>query len=351
MASRAAASAALAATAVFGYLSIVRLSQQNGLSAILEAVDLDNDSTLQITGLDPLDAFLKILFRFFTPCVARELPSLSLFAAFAAVQVLPIHTIFVLEGLRSANASTIFAFPAVWGIIYQCVPFGIIVPIYCATHIWISPLANFSSTLTAANRAEMVSMAPLQVRAVTGALILGYILPTVLAALPAPDIVSLHTQQLLLAAWQTFPAQVVAWQIILVAVVENIGLVHGSASATPRARIQYSKRILPYILGITGVLNLAIAGVGVTPLLLSGSANCTLREAFIPVSVSAPQTIASLARGVLSLLQYDIYCACGAILIWIYYLSFASSGPFAALETTAKWGVRSLIVGPGRAAL
>ncbi|KAK3358498.1 hypothetical protein B0T24DRAFT_685574 [Lasiosphaeria ovina] len=335
MASRTLATAALVAVGVFGYFSILGLAAQNGLLATLDALAASDAEAgvapARLTGLAPCDAFLQTLLRFFTPCVTGELPALSLFSAFAAVQVLPLHSVVVLEGLRAANAGTVFAFSAVWGTIYQTIPFGVVLPLYFALYLWRSPLAFLSASTTAASQAEKLSMDPVKVRAVTGALTLGYVVPTLLAALPAPSVVSLDTQQLFLAMWQFFPAQVAAWQLVLEAVVSRLALVNDSAGATPVARLRYSRRVFPYILGITAALHLAIVSAVAVPWLRSGAIPVDLQAAFVPMSVSAPRPIAALAEGSLNLLQYDLYCASGAALLLVSYLS--------------------LVVGPGGAVL
>ncbi|KAK0704062.1 hypothetical protein B0T26DRAFT_681671 [Lasiosphaeria miniovina] len=308
MASRTLATAALVAVGVFGYFSILGLAAQNGFFATLDALAAADAEAgvapARLTGLAPCDAFLQTLLRFFTPCVTGELPALSLFSAFAAVQVLPLHSVVVLEGLRAANAGTVFAFSAVWGTIYQTIPFGVVLPLYFALYLWRSPLAFLSASTTVASQAEKLSMDPVKVRAVTGALTLGYVF---------------------------FPAQVAAWQLVLGAVVSRLALVNDSAGATPVARLRYSRRVFPYILGIAAALHLAIVSAVAVPWLRSGVIPVDLQAAFVPMPVSAPRPIAALAEGSLNLLQYDLYCASGAALLLVSYLT--------------------LVVGPGGAVL
>lgn len=108
----------LAAVAVFGNYSILGLTQRNGWAALFaDAIEKDNDlllstgrnATIPSSGIGPLDFFLEQLIRFFQPCVTGERPTLSLFAAYFAGQVLPMHAAIVLEGLRAGNKKSIIS--------------------------------------------------------------------------------------------------------------------------------------------------------------------------------------------------------------------------------------------------
>lgn len=118
MAHRVAVTAALAAIGIFGYFSILGLIQRNGWADMFaEAIaqekvklsDMNESSKTGFIGIAPLDFFLDQLIRFFYPCVSGERPELSLFAAYFAGQVLPLHTAVVLEGLRKGNKGTIIS--------------------------------------------------------------------------------------------------------------------------------------------------------------------------------------------------------------------------------------------------
>lgn len=110
--------AVLAAITVFGYLGIMDLIQKNGWAADLDELMalpgapmpdyLDVPGRRSITGFEGVDEAFRIIIRFFHPCTTGKHPALSLFSLLFTGQVLPIHSIIVLEGLRKGNAWTMF---------------------------------------------------------------------------------------------------------------------------------------------------------------------------------------------------------------------------------------------------
>jgi hypothetical protein len=118
MAARIVTTLVLAATAVFGYFSILGLAERNGWAAMLRELMARDDAVLpgtdqlgrtQFTGVEPLDYLIFQLVRFFYVCASGQLPTLSIFAAYMAGQVLAMHTAVELEGLRSGNEGTVMS--------------------------------------------------------------------------------------------------------------------------------------------------------------------------------------------------------------------------------------------------
>ena len=119
MASRVIATGALIAIALFGNYSILGLIQRNGWASMFadaisqdkatQRSNTDTSSETSFPGISPVNFFLDQLLRFFQPCISGERPVLSLFAAYFAGQVLPMHTALVLEGLRTGNKGAIIS--------------------------------------------------------------------------------------------------------------------------------------------------------------------------------------------------------------------------------------------------
>ncbi len=246
--------------------------------------------------------------------------------------------------------------PAAWGTLYQLVPWGIIMPIYSAVYLWTSPIARISAST---KRAELLSMEPVGLIGTAGALVLGYVVPTILAALPCPSVVSLHTQQLFLAIWQFFPLLVAFCRLFLSVIVRNLDVVPESARQTAATRIMYARRVYRYVLGITSAVHFSTIAFAVFPsirLALFAPTDRTpiyLKDVVVPMSVFSPRPVQSMAEGALSILQYDLYFATAGGLLWVTYMSYASSGPsvLAALKTVVMSLARSMVVGPGGAVL
>ena len=96
----------------FGFYSILLLIEKNGwgdmIRAALEEGILPNGEPLRThyTGLGPLDTLLTTLVRFFYTVAVWERPPLSVFFAYFAGQIVPVHSVLVLEGLREGNKGT-----------------------------------------------------------------------------------------------------------------------------------------------------------------------------------------------------------------------------------------------------
>ncbi|KAM0270616.1 hypothetical protein ACHAQH_009376 [Verticillium albo-atrum] len=107
MSHRVITTAALAALTAFGVFSMGVLLFLNGW------IDMKNEPMAQpepllsgaggparthFTGSAALDEALTGILKFFYPCVSGETPALSLFSAYMAGQVLPMHTALIVEG-------------------------------------------------------------------------------------------------------------------------------------------------------------------------------------------------------------------------------------------------------------
>ncbi|KAF4448168.1 FAD binding domain-containing protein [Fusarium austroafricanum] len=345
----------LAVIGIFGYFSILGLIQRNGWAEMFaEAISREESSKKVYLGISPLDLVLHHFVGFFYPCVSVERPELSLFAAYFAGQALPLHTALVLEGLRNGNKSTIISFSMCWGLTYQTIPVGIIMAVYCVTHIWTSVL---SASFTPLAIVDLLSIDAIQLHSVKGAMTLGYIIPTMLLALPSPSWISNQTQYTFLALWQFFPLWVSLWQFALASLVRFLDLVPASAQRTSSSRLGYGRRVYCYILSITSVFHLGPLLYIISPQLRAAifteARSADFGAVFMPMSVLSPHLVESIAEGCQSLLQYDMYCASSAALVWVGYLSYVSSGQsMAALAKTAfKSMARMTIVGPGGAVL
>jgi hypothetical protein len=229
-------------------------------------------------------------------------------------------------------------------------------PIYCAVYLWASPIARISSP---ASGAELLAAEPIDLRGITGALTLAYIVPTILAALPSPSVVSLHRQQLFLAVWQLFPLLIGFCHPFLSAIIRDLNIVPESARQNPATKLKYARRVYRYILGITSVVHFSVIGtvasswIWPTLFVLSNGGPINVKELSLLMSVFSPHPVRSMAEGNLSILQYDLYCATAGGLFWVTYMSYASSGPslVAAVKTVLMALARSLVVGPGGAVL
>lgn len=231
------------------------------------------------------------------------------------------------------------------------------IPIYYAVHLWRSPLASVTTSTAARTKSEMMAIDPAKLYTVPGAMVLGFIVITALPALPASVITS-DTRQAFLALWQIFPLCVSVSHRILAFVVCALGLVPESTNRGPATSLESTGRVYGQILFLTGVAHLGTIAFIASPQLrqsLFGAPveSINFESVFRPMSAFSPYQIKALAEGIQPLLQYDMYCGVAGMFVWVVTLSYAAAGSsaVAAVRTAVKLVLRSLLVGPGGAAL
>ncbi|ROT43012.1 hypothetical protein SODALDRAFT_327184 [Sodiomyces alkalinus F11] len=342
MVHRAAAALAVASWAVVGAYSLGSLIQS------LPAQDPEQDLLLPgtdhavravFTGVFAIDEFLRGVIQHFYPIVAGPWPGLSLFAANFAGQIVPMVSIVVLEGLRVGNRNSILSFPAIWGIIYQALSGAVILPIFLALSLLRSPRGEKADDKSKA--ASFLPMDPVAVSTVPAALAIGFILPTLLMALPSPNIITLDQQQIFIALWQAFPLLTSAAHAVLTALARAPGGGAAADSSPMAAARSAYKRILA-ITGVTHLGSLAIALCPGIPAALFGvdMGRPTLREMFVPVSVFSPFTVSGLVEASHAIFQYDYIVISSAALLWVTFLSRNVT------STVVKLLARTVLVGP-----
>lgn len=246
--------------------------------------------------------------------------------------------------------------PAIWGLAYQCVPFGVTLPIYCIVHLWRSPLAR-SQSASGRSNLGLFSMDSVKLSTVPKAMAFGFVLPTILPSLPA-SLISTHTRQGFLALWQIFPLIISIAHRALVFVRRALGTSPQSHSGNNTASIESARSVYKQLLCLAADVHLATIALVTVPQLQhalgwSAAAPFDIGAVFRPMSAFAPHQVEDLAEGSQTLLLYDMYCGCAAAAVWALSLSYVASGSrvSAVVWTARKLMLRSLLVGPGGAVL
>ncbi|KAL2873772.1 hypothetical protein SGCOL_011088 [Colletotrichum sp. CLE4] len=267
---------------------------------------------ITFTTLKPLDGLLTMLVRFFKPILDGKDPNLTLFSIFMAGQLLAVHVLIQVEGLRAGNRE--------------------------------SPSPD---ALAAA-----ISIDSVQARAVIGSLTFGAFLPTLLAALPCPSIITSRTQEILLAVWQAFPLWSGIAQFIFAQLIGTLGVVSEAAKSRRQTKINDFRRIYTYTLSVVAVTSYGVigyvfwkAGWALEPAIEA------MMQILRPTSPWSQMKMASLERGILDLLRWDTYCASLATWTWIAYLAYETKGVGQVVMDLGKLVIWSAVVGPGGAAL
>ena len=189
-----------------------------------------------------------------------------------------------------------------------------VLPIYLAIYLSTSPLVfskNVSDLLVETDH----------VAAIFPALLIGFILPSILMSLPAPSVLSYEQKQTNIAIWQLFPIWVSMLQAVLPYVMSKS--VKTSSTNSFGSQELHTMRIL-YI----GLLIIAGFGQAATATLIAtstffpdlfasefkGAFNPS--RVFLPAAVSPSTKMLSIGSGTHLLLQYDELIGSGAMLLW-----------------------------------
>ncbi|KAH0422633.1 hypothetical protein CcaCcLH18_12711 [Colletotrichum camelliae] len=283
-------------------VAINDLGNANGLNdVVMKTLEAE---PITFTTVRQLDSLLTMLVRFFQPIVqSTDLP-LTLFSIFMAGQLLAVHMLIIVEGMRAGNRGKIVSYTTAWGMLWQLITFGVTLPLYFLAWLWTSEIPSAASAFTFA---DAISIPPAEGETVTTAWSLGVLLPSILAGLPPTQFFSPYFQEAALAIWQAFPL----WTGILQAILPKVATVPQARHETAETKIARFGRIYTFTLALATACHYGVVGyvvlkaesaAGVPPLEMLGQ---ILRPTW-PWS-TAP--MATLEKGILTLLQWDMYCA------------------------------------------
>ncbi|KAJ5178398.1 uncharacterized protein N7500_001097 [Penicillium coprophilum] len=258
------------------------------------------------TGIGPVDLFLRIIVTIFLPTVANfSAPEQPFQVLYFMAFVLPIIAILTVEGFRPRNKWTLLAIPSIWAVLYQLRGIGMIAPLCFASSTYISSHISYFSPST---RTLPESTA----RAILPALVLGFIVPTIMLFFPLTD--ALNMRQVFIALWQPAPIYVVILTQIFSRVIKSIGWGTPAQTDTTAAEGEPNRDIahLQTLYAVAG----GVAACFHVALLLTWAASGTdfITKAFIPSDAFAQ--VATLADGVFVFFQNDFLLAAAATLLW-----------------------------------
>ncbi|TLD05518.1 uncharacterized protein PgNI_09275 [Pyricularia grisea] len=350
------------AVAVAAAYCIMGIPKQNGLFDMLDALAEDHptrlpgsnvDGELLDVGSSGLGKLLAILIRFFYPVMTGESPRLSLFSFWFAGQVISMHTLVLLEGLREGNRGRVIAYTVIWGVLYQLIPFGITISVWVAVWMWTSPIANLSAATPKPVLLKALGIGNADLSVVIHSIVWGFVIPTVLLGLPSS---SPQITQRYIVIWQFFPIYVSFARFIFSNALQLLG-VDNSVPAPPPADPKkpgpsLTKRLravyFPALVMTAAVHTLTLMWVffpDMRPTMLDG-ASIDFVDVFKPTSRPGHVVpIENAADGVLNLLQYDVYFGSASVLFWAAQMYWASTA------APSMASVLTVLVGPGGAAL
>ncbi|KAJ6051561.1 hypothetical protein N7499_010901 [Penicillium canescens] len=284
-----------------GTWELLRQAMQNG------SIPLTGDTEVSLrrvyTGLAFPDLILQALVTFFSPAVSNfSRPEQPVQVLYFLASIVPLMAIFTVEGYRPRNKWTLLAIPSVWGVLYQLRGIGVIAPIYFAASTYISsPITYFSPSSR--------NLAPSTARAILPAVLVGYVLPTMMLFFPLEN--APVTRQAFIALWQPVPIYVVIFTEIFSGIIKRV---EGSKSVTPStdSKSNHDLPSLQMLYAFTGCIAACFHLALLSSWFVSGS-NFLVR-AFIPAD-SFAQT-STLADGIFIFFQNDFLLVSAASLLW-----------------------------------
>ena len=210
----------------------------------------------------------------------------------------------------------------IWALAMQNLVMAFISPLYLFVHLSTSPT-------TTSTDPRLFFVKTVDIASIVISLILTFILPSILAALPAPSILSFNQKQIVLAIWQLFPV----WTELLY---QGASLLLRKIVSQDKAMTVTDKRNTPRIGGlrslyiflacIAGLTHIATMTLIATstwfpPLFaieFKGVFNPS--KVFRPVAVSTSIKMPSIVSGTSLLLRYDEIISSLAIAVWAVFL-------------------------------
>ncbi|KAJ6017118.1 hypothetical protein N7451_000497 [Penicillium sp. IBT 35674x] len=153
------------------------------------------------TGIARVDRELMILTSFFYPAVDGQNATLLLHTVGFSGSFGSAWALVTMEAWRSGNRWKIIAVPMIFGVMAQLKTFALWGPIYCGLHL--------ATSITATKPTIQNIRIPRIIRlAIPIAYAIGYVVPSFLMVLPAPNMISTDQKQIFIAVWQAWAISV-----------------------------------------------------------------------------------------------------------------------------------------------
>lgn len=203
-----------------------------------------------------------------------------------------------------------------WGLTMQKVSFAVTMPVYMAMHLSTSPtISSHKPSDFLFDVSELASI-PLS-------MLIGYIVPAILLALPSPSVLGLDLKQAFMATWQVFPIWVALLQQILPSVMSRCGITSKNPTYQEDVKLRWistARVVYMLLLFFSGAIHIStitlIASSEFFPGLFQPEHPFDALRVFMPISASASTKMPSIGSGALQLLQYDCFVGFAAFAIW-----------------------------------
>ncbi|KAL5621753.1 hypothetical protein BROUX41_006653 [Berkeleyomyces rouxiae] len=313
-----------------GYYCLVDSQQRRGYFDFLAHIGasdtlLDGVSLMrEFTGVPEIDEVAQHVVISSWPLVSGEMPALTLFGVYYLGQLMALHSVVTIGGLRAGNVQTIIALTSIWGIFYQCIPWGILMPVYWISFLWISPIAT-AQGLVEKVQTSYINLAAAMV--LPWSIIIGFVIPSVLVALPTSVVPSHNLKQFLIAVWQLYPVYIGVLQFTLTELFKLVFRVPVAEKQSAEKRLAAQTRMYAMLANMTSLVHLGVLWVALSPSLTSRLGvspdspwtQISFYDTFVPDLPNSQTVFTSVSQGALTQLQYDMLFATGSSMAFTLY--------------------------------
>jgi hypothetical protein len=232
------------------------------------------------------------------------------------------------------------------------------VPLWLFLHVLTSPVAK---PFPGSHSSSVLLISKLDLGILPLAVILGYIVPSVLMALPS-SVVSPVEHQQYIALWQPFPVWCIAFHMSIRYLCNMVAgskdtANKGQQTALGRSYLNSARNVYRFIIGLCLITHLpALAITLLPPSAFSNAApwlqnlsTADFASVYLPYFPTLTHQVPSFAAGVHAFLQWDMYIGAGAMLLWSVLLHWNTATEKTAVELLGKIGFWTLLAGPSGA--
>ncbi|KAL8650368.1 MAG: hypothetical protein Q9210_003858 [Variospora velana] len=266
------------------------------------------------TGVALVDYQLVVLTLFFYNLVDGSHPNASLQAYHFGGQIAAAWGLLVLESLRNGNKWRAVSFITIWGLVVQNATCAVAIPVYCAIHLFTSPTVSSRKPSDVLVDVPRLTSTPYSVA-------IGFVLPAVALALPAPSVISHESKQGFIALWQAFPLWVALSQEII-PTVQCLLMGNTGPKKTRRQTLSSMRTVYSALLAVAAVTRISTWTISLSSILFPSIFAkdivhlLTPSAVFSPVAATASVKMSSSAAAALQLLQYDEIVGAATFVLW-----------------------------------
>lgn len=240
---------------------------------------------------------------------------------------------------------------SIYGVLFQTIGAGIIVPLYLTIYLFTSPLVTLGTALTPSALAVdegILSGLPFGV-------LLGYIIPSIAMSLPEPTLISQTAKVLAIVVWQLFPVWANLFTFLSKALV-GPETRYPSGPEALKNQLPRLKTVYKLAMAVSVPTHIATWTLSLSTVLFPVLFTPSTVEAFHPLNVIVPPNpfgngkISSVAQGAVWFLQYDYLITSFVYVVWGVVCRYGKLGGFGFASLLDVIG-RCAIMGPIATAL